>query len=163
MALVTNVTPASIATALGMETPGSSTVEYKQFNQWIDDALMLIQARVDTIDPEPTVGQARLDYVIREAVVAHANHPDDSTNVTVSVDDASTSRTYRSGKGRVSILDEWWELLGLAAAGGGAFDMDTVSTATVHLAWCSLSMGAAYCSCGADIAGFPLFEGGQYA
>lgn len=30
--------------------------------------------------------------------------------------------------------------------------------ATIHLAWCSLSLGAAYCSCGADIAGEPIYE-----
>ena len=39
----------------------------------------------------------------------------------------------------------------------GAFDIDTVSTGTVHSEACSLAFGATYCSCGADIAGFPLF------
>ena len=39
----------------------------------------------------------------------------------------------------------------------GAFDIDTVSTGTIHSATCSLAFGATYCSCGADIAGFPLF------
>lgn len=27
-----------------------------------------------------------------------------------------------------------------------------------HLPWCSLSMGAAYCSCGVVIAGYPIYE-----
>jgi hypothetical protein len=31
--------------------------------------------------------------------------------------------------------------------------------ASVHLAWCSLNFGALYCSCGADIAGEPIYEG----
>lgn len=31
---------------------------------------------------------------------------------------------------------------------------------TVHLAWCSLNFGATYCSCGADIAGEPIYEAG---
>ena len=31
--------------------------------------------------------------------------------------------------------------------------------ASVHLPWCNLNFGATYCSCGADIAGEPIFEG----
>jgi hypothetical protein len=31
---------------------------------------------------------------------------------------------------------------------------------TTHLPWCNLYFGASYCSCGADIAGYPLYEGG---
>lgn len=33
-----------------------------------------------------------------------------------------------------------------------------VGCSTTHLPWCSLNFGATYCSCGADIAGFPIFE-----
>lgn len=29
---------------------------------------------------------------------------------------------------------------------------------TVHRPWCNLNFGAAYCSCGADIAGEPIYE-----
>ncbi|WP_074784749.1 hypothetical protein [Arthrobacter woluwensis] len=29
-----------------------------------------------------------------------------------------------------------------------------------HLPWCSLNFGAMYCSCGTDIAGEPIYEGG---
>lgn len=32
---------------------------------------------------------------------------------------------------------------------------------TVHQPWCSLMLGAAYCSCGTDLAGYPLYEGGE--
>lgn len=31
--------------------------------------------------------------------------------------------------------------------------------AVQHLPWCNLNFGATYCSCGADIAGVPIFEG----
>lgn len=41
---------------------------------------------------------------------------------------------------------------------GGAFAIDTSPTGSVHLPWCSLELGAAYCSCGADIAGYPIYE-----
>jgi hypothetical protein len=41
---------------------------------------------------------------------------------------------------------------------GKVFSIDTVSFNGVHAATCSINFGAAYCSCGADIAGFPLWE-----
>ena len=40
-----------------------------------------------------------------------------------------------------------------------AFSVDTVPTASGHLPWCSLMFGATYCSCGVDIAGYPIYEG----
>lgn len=43
----------------------------------------------------------------------------------------------------------------------GAFSVDTaVHVGSIHQPWCALHFGANYCSCGADIAGFPLYEGG---
>jgi hypothetical protein len=41
---------------------------------------------------------------------------------------------------------------------GKAFGVDTVSFAGVHADICSINFGAPYCSCGADIAGYPLWE-----
>lgn len=41
---------------------------------------------------------------------------------------------------------------------GKAFSIDTVGLGSVHSAICSVNLGAGYCSCGADIAGFPLWE-----
>lgn len=41
---------------------------------------------------------------------------------------------------------------------GKAYTVDTVGFGTVHADVCSINFGAAYCSCGADIAGFPLWE-----
>lgn len=150
------VSPANIAVALGVTAPATESVTDKQWKMWIADAVMLIETRraqlaVDVID------EAKLDYVVREAVVAHVKKPDDATQVTVSVDDGTTSKSYRSGKGRVTILDEWWTLLGLTEP-SGAFSIDMIPTGATHLAWCSLMLGANYCSCGVDIAGFPIFE-----
>lgn len=40
-----------------------------------------------------------------------------------------------------------------------AFSVDTAPRSTSsHLPWCSWSMGATWCSCGADLAGFPIYE-----
>lgn len=52
------------------------------------------------------------------------------------------------------------DLAGLCADGtsGNAFTVDSVGCYTVHADICSLVFGALYCSCGADLAGFPLWE-----
>lgn len=154
-----SVTPAMLAVALGQAAPGPGSVTEQQWQMWIDDAEMLIEARRALLGAE-VPDEAKLDYVVREAVAAHIKRPDDATQVTVSVDDASSSRSYQTGKGRVTILDEWWSLLGLVEA-SGAFAVDMFGgSASGHLPWCSLMFGALYCSCGVDIAGVPIFEGG---
>lgn len=157
--MITSVTPAMLAVALGQAAPEPASITEQQWQMWIDDALMLIEARQTLLSVE-SIDQAKLDYVVRESVVAHIKRPDDATQVTIAVDDGSSSRTYKSAKGRVQILDEWWTLLGLVEA-SGAFSIDTLGVSSVHLPWCSLNLGAAYCSCGADIAGYPIYEGGE--
>jgi hypothetical protein len=157
-----SVTPNMIAVALGQTAPVPGSVQEQQWELWIDDAAMLIEARRIKLDPALIIDEARLDYVVRQSVVAHIKKPDDATQVTVSVDDASTSRTYQSGKGRITIADEWWELLGLVEKQQGAFSVDMVPNGgNSHLPWCASNFGAIYCSCGADIADVPIFEGGR--
>ena len=153
------VTPAMLAVALGQTAPLAGSVTEQQWEMWIDDAEMLIEARRTTLGAE-VPDEAKLDYVIRQAVVAHIKRPDDATQVTIAVDDGSSSRSYQSSKGRIEILDEWWALLGLVES-SGAFSIDMLGASSAHLPWCSLSMGALYCSCGVDIAGVPIFEGGD--
>lgn len=157
----TTVTPAKIAVALGKAAPEPGSLQEQQWQMWIDDALMLISARATELGLD-LPDQAKVDYVIREAVVKHVKRPDDATQVTVAVDDGSTSRSYQSGQGRVVVLDEWWDLLGLVEVNTGAYSVDMLGLAgSRHLPWCSLMMGATYCSCGVDIAGRPIFEGGE--
>lgn len=151
------VTPETIAVALGRTAPAEGSPEFAQWELWISDALMLIEARLG--DPAE-LDQTKLDYVVREAVVAHIRKPDDATQVSVSVDDASTSRTYRSSKGRVTIIDEWWDLLAPAET-SRAFSFRPYCSGNGHLPWCAWNMGAVYCSCGSDIAGRPIYELGE--
>lgn len=145
-----------IATALGRTAPESGSPEYAQWTMWIADAEMLISARLGDLTE---LDQQKLDYVVREAVVAQVRRPDDATSVEIAVDDGREARRYSSGRGRVTILDEWWELLSPSSGGGKAFAVDSLpSDVTIHAETCALNFGALYCSCGADIAGFPLFE-----
>lgn len=154
-----SVTPVMLAIALGQAAPEPGSVTEQQWQMWIDDAVMLIGSRQATLGAE-TPDEAKLDYVVREAVTAHIKRPDDATQVTIAVDDGSSSRSYKSGRGRVVILDEWWTLLGLVES-SGAFSIDTLGASSAHLPWCSLMFGANYCSCGVDIAGVPIYEGGE--
>lgn len=152
-----SVTSEDIAVALGRTAPDSGSPEDAQWEMWVGDALMLIEARLGDLTE---LDQPKLEYVVREAVVSHIRKPDDATQVEIAVDDARSSRTYRSSKGRVTILDEWWDLLAPTTSASGAFSVTPSCSGTDHLPWCSLVLGATYCSCGVDIAGFPLFETG---
>jgi hypothetical protein len=92
---------ADIETALGRTL---TSAEQAQATQWIADALLLIEVRLG--DPAD-LNQGALDYVVREAVVARFRNPDGYQSETI--DDY----TYRHGSEtrRVTILDEWWNLL----------------------------------------------------
>lgn len=153
------VTPAMIAVKLGMTAPEPGSVLDQQWQMDIDDAMMLIENRAEQLDVDlDTISEKKIDYVVREAVAAHIKKPDDATQVTVQVDDGMTSKSYKSGKGRVAILDEWWTMLGLVEPDEGAFAIDMVpGVADIHDLACSLRFGAVYCSCGADIAGKPIY------
>lgn len=125
MALTTSTTPAAIAVALGRPAPVSGSAVDLQWRMWISDALRFIQRRVTELSlDEAAVSAGDLDYVIREAVVSQVRKPDDSTQVSVTADDTTVAKTFRSGSGRVAILGEWWELLGLAPTKGRAFMVD---------------------------------------
>lgn len=44
------------------------------------------------------------------------------------------------------------------ATKSGAFSLDLAPPGSIHQPWCNLAFGALWCSCGADIAGYPLYE-----
>lgn len=157
------VTPAMIAVKLGRAAPEPGSIQEQQWQMDIDDAYMLIENRAEELGVDmATISEMKLDYVVREAVSAYIKRPDDATQVSITVDDGTTSRSYQSGKGRIAILDEWWRMLGLVETESGAFAIDMVpSLGSAHLPWCSLAFGATYCSCGVDIAGKPIFELGE--
>jgi hypothetical protein len=159
------ITSTEIAVALGRPIPDIGSTEDQQWSMWISDALMLIQRRHTDLG---LLDQDVLDYVVREAVVAQVRRPDDATSVDVRVDDGAVSRTYRSSAGRVTIRDEWWDLLDPDSGRGGAFSIRPYGSGSCHADICSantyvdtngaIMFGGAYCSCGADIAGYPLYE-----
>lgn len=155
------VSPEKVAAALGRPTPDQDSIEWKQWSLWISDARMLIQVRLGDLDD---LDQVKLDYVVREAVVAMARRPDDSTQVDVAVDDGRVSKRYSSGSGRVRILDEWWTLLDPnGSAEVEAYAVDTYAGVDMrhgHSDICNIFFGSPTCSCGAylTLGRYPLYE-----
>ena len=120
-----------IATALGRPTPDANSPVYGQWQSWIDDAQLLISKGDGTrvgLGNLALLDQGTLDYVVREAVVAHVRNPDDATQVDVQVDDARVSKRFSSSTGRVRILPEWWGMLDPDLEAPGAFSIALPST-----------------------------------
>lgn len=58
-----------------------------------------------------------------------------------------------------SEIQELQAICSSGPVGRQAFSIDTApSLGSAHLPWCNLAFGAGYCSCGADIAGEPIYE-----
>lgn len=161
------VTPDQIAVELGRTAPDANAAEYAQWELWIADALFQIAKRPGLVfaDLDPDT----VDYVVRKAVVRHVRRPDEASTVTTAVDDANVSRTYRSASsGDVEIRDEWWAMLTPAATTTRAFSVRPSGYSAIHAEICTANryvdgegnvvFGGAFCSCAADIAGFPLYE-----
>lgn len=90
--------------ALSLGRPISTPDEQAQVTQWIADAETLIRVRLGDL---AALDQDVLAYVVREAVILKLRNPEGYSSE--SIDDY----TYRWGtdSGRVSILDEWWDML----------------------------------------------------
>lgn len=58
-----------------------------------------------------------------------------------------------------SEITELQAICSTGSVGRQAFSLDTASSTVTHMPWCSINFGATYCSCGADIAGYPIYEG----
>lgn len=120
------VTYETVAISLG-RTVTLGSAEEQQITQWIADALLLIGHRLGDTS---LLNQDVLDYVVREAVVTRARNPEGMQSETI--DDY----TYRlpSETRRVTILDEWWNMLDPDAGSGAwavrpSFEPDDVATA----------------------------------
>ncbi len=146
MAIETTITPERIAVALGQPTPPAGLLIEAQWESMIGDVLMFIRDRAEKLNVTD-IDTAKVDFVVREVVVDQIKRRD--TDV-----DAEFPDNYR-----FRTVADWWPLLGLTDR-GGAYAVDMLGTYSAHLPWCSSMFGALYCSCGVDIAGYPIFEGG---
>lgn len=104
------VTVAQVQTTVGRAL---TSEEEAQVALWLDDAAVVISHGPDgksSIDLS-TLDQPTLDLVIREAVADRVKHPDAASKVSISVDDAQTTREYVASSGQLRIRDEWWAML----------------------------------------------------
>lgn len=162
MAFTTTITPANVAVALGQPAPSTGSPIEQQWQTWIGDQLMFIQDRADNLGVT-SIPQAKIDFVIREVVVDQVKRRDQANDYEIPED-------YR-----FRTVADWWPLLGLTDINTGAYALDTVPATSAHLPWCSIYFGSADyvvvdgyitqgtggCSCGTDIAGYPIYETGD--
>lgn len=154
MAITPTTQPDDIATEMGRDPATLSTIERAQINLWIADAVLLINRGIGDAAPD----EETVDYVVRQAVKAVAQAPAPGiTSESVQVDDGMLTQRFDRAARRITILPEWWAMLGVAN-GGKAFSVEMGATRSAHLLWCDLAFGGASCSCGAAIAGYPIYE-----
>ena len=136
-----------------------ATIETEKADAMIADALALAALTAPCITSEDFTYDAAAKAIIRGAILRWNDAGSGAySQVTTGPFGAATdTRTARKGMFLPSELDD---LKALCSEGGRgkAFSVDTVATSAAHSASCSLNFGALYCSCGADIAGFPLFD-----
>ena len=107
-----------VAVALGR--PITDPTEQAQVNWWLSSAELQIKSRLGDLT---LLDQDVLKYVEVEAVAAKAQNPDGAVSETV---DDYTYRLPAESR-RVTILDEWWQMLD-PDTGSGAFSVRAAFT-----------------------------------
>ena len=157
-----------IASWIGDDVPTDADL----IQRWIDRAERLLrrefpdlQDRIDSGD-EPDLEATVVDVVAAMVTRVFRNpsgHRSVSGQETTGQFSGSNTITFGGDNpGALGLLDEERDALRPpdAPRGGQAFSIGVAPAgATDHLPWCSLWFTGKWCSCGADIAGFPIYEG----
>ena len=157
-----------IASWIGDDVPTDADL----IQRWIDRAERLLrrefpdlQDRIDSGD-EPDLEATVIDVVVAMATRVFRNpsgHRSVSGQETTGQFSGSNTITFGGNNpGALELLDDERDALRPpdAPATGQAFNVSTISEGAVqHLPWCSLWFTGKWCSCGADIAGYPIYGG----
>ena len=157
-----------IASWIGDDVPTDTDL----IQRWVDRAERLLrrefpdlQGRIDSGD-EPDLEATVVDVVaamVTRVFRNPAGHRSVSGQETTGQFSGSNTITFGGDNpGALGLLDEERDALRPpdAPRGGQAFSIGVAPAgATDHLPWCSLWFTGKWCSCGADIAGFPIYEG----
>ena len=135
-------------------------IEAMKAQAMIDDAMATAALYAPCILDDGFVHAAAAKAIIRAAILrwndvgSGAFTSEQTGPFSATVDTRVARRSMFTG----AEIDDLRKLC--AEAPSGAFDIDTISSSWLwfHADVCSLVFGANYCSCGADIAGFPLWE-----
>lgn len=115
-----------------------------------------------TTDPAPTADQlAEAKLVLIGAVKRWAEAGSGALQSQTAGPFGMTVDTRQRGGYNLwpSEIQELQAICSSGPVGRQAFSIDTApSLGSAHLPWCNLAFGATYCSCGADIAGEPIYE-----
>lgn len=140
-----------------------ATIDPVKAQAMIDDALAMAARAAPCILEDTFTGQAALKAILRGAVIrwndsgSGAMQSQTAGPFGVTLD----TRQQRRGMFWPSEIDALRDLC-QGAETSGAFSVDTTPTGSAHLPWCNINFGATYCSCGVDIAEYPIFELGGY-
>lgn len=109
--MATYATHEDVSTNLGRPlTP----TEQAQADLWLGWAEAAIEARMGDLS---ALDLEALRMVLVEAVTARLRAPEPLAQTSVTVDDATVSKTYRRSTGLIEILPEWWAALGWVDSG----------------------------------------------
>ena len=113
-------------------------------------------------DPAPTEDQLAEAKLVLIGAVKRWAEAGSGAAQTVQSGPFSMTTDTRQRTGYNLWPSEITDLQAICRAGGDggrqAFSVDTAPASSAHLPWCSLMLGALYCSCGVDIAGVPIYE-----
>lgn len=133
----------------------------------LEDASVMIRAEFPDVDARIAADPQTLDpgvpKMVACAMVKRAMLPgmDDApmaSSVQQTAGPFSQSTSFANPTGDLYIATG--ERRMLRSTGSQAFTVKMTTVTVEHLPWCASMFGALYCSCGADIAGTPIFEGG---
>lgn len=149
---------AAVEVTVGDLTPFASIAPHKA-DAMIADAMALAAQIAPCILDEDFAHPAAAKAIIRGAILRWNEAGTGAMQSTTAGPFSSTVDTRVTRRG-MFWPSEISDLQRLCSSSGGtrAFAVDTVGTTTNHADVCSLNFGALYCSCGADIAGVPLWE-----
>lgn len=115
-----------------------SSTEEEQVEQWLTDVETIIFARLGDLT---LLNQDVLGFVEREAVAARLRNPDGVQSE--KIDDYAY--TMPANSRRITILDEWWDMLSPGSSAGvfsvrPSFETDDVawSTDLARYPWCEV-------------------------
>lgn len=140
-----------------------ATIDQAKASAMIEDAEAMALMAAPCLSGTLSAAQRKVAKAILRAAVLRWN--DQGTGALVQESIGPYSSTYDNRERRRGLL---WptEIEALqkvcAAVSGETGKAFTIAVdyagANPHLPWCNLAFGATYCSCGADIAGYPIYE-----
>lgn len=159
-------TYAEASDVIGRWVGPNAPADTSQIETFIGDAETLIAREFPTLaddvdgDGKPTSDEVRM--AVCTMVIRHLLNPERIQSRSIGGPDGfGGSVTYAgSNPGALVITDEERRILsGPQVVNTGPFAIDTAPClGDGHALLCALRFGANYCSCGYDIAGFPLYE-----